>query len=65
MTDESLEQVVMAIDLRERGTLGCAYYVAREERLYCMEDVANGGMEIVERRRYVSKSVIECTDNTQ
>ena len=49
-TDESLEHVVMAIDLRERGTLGCAYYVAREERLYCMEDIANGGMETVERR---------------
>ena len=48
-TDESLEHVVMAIDLRERGTIGCAYYIAREERLFCMEDIANGGMETVER----------------
>jgi DNA mismatch repair protein MSH5 len=46
--DEMLENVIMAIDMKERGTVGCAYYVAREERLFCMEDVVNGGKDLVE-----------------
>ncbi|KAL8681092.1 MAG: hypothetical protein Q9186_002744 [Xanthomendoza sp. 1 TL-2023] len=46
--DDSLNEVVMAIDLRERGTVGCAYYIAREEKLYMMQDVTSGGIEIIE-----------------
>ena len=45
---DSMNEVVMAIDLRDRGTVGCAYYVAREEKIYMMEDVKFGGIEIVE-----------------
>jgi len=47
-TDEALANVIMAIDMKEHGTVGCAYYVAREERLFCMEDVVHGGTDIVE-----------------
>jgi DNA mismatch repair protein MSH5 len=47
-TDEVLDNVVMAIDMKERGTVGCAYYVAREERLFCLEDIVNGGNDVVE-----------------
>jgi DNA mismatch repair protein MSH5 len=46
--DEMFDNVIMAIDMKERGTVGCAYYVAREERLFCMEDVVNGGKDVVE-----------------
>jgi DNA mismatch repair protein MSH5 len=46
--DEDMEQVVMAIDRQQKGTIGCAYYVAREEKLYCLQDVINGSMETVE-----------------
>jgi DNA mismatch repair protein MSH5 len=46
--DEMLDNVIMAIDMKERGTVGCAYYVAREERLFCMEDVVCGGKDVVE-----------------
>lgn len=46
--DDSLNEVVMAIDLRDRGTVGCAYYVAREEKLYMMQDISSGGIETVE-----------------
>ena len=46
--DDSLNEVVMAVDVRSRGTVGCAYYVAREERLHFMEDVKLGGADIVE-----------------
>ncbi|KAL8881312.1 MAG: hypothetical protein Q9198_001464 [Flavoplaca austrocitrina] len=38
----------MAIDLRDRGTVGCAYYIAREEKLYMMQDMSSGGIETVE-----------------
>ncbi|KAF2154784.1 DNA mismatch repair protein MSH5 [Myriangium duriaei CBS 260.36] len=38
----------MAMNVRERGTVGCAYYVAREEKLYCMEDMKLGGVEAVQ-----------------
>jgi DNA mismatch repair protein MSH5 len=48
---EELEQVIMAIDMKERETVGCCYYVAQEEKLYLLEDVRSGGMEIIETRR--------------
>ncbi|KAL8902299.1 MAG: hypothetical protein Q9192_000035 [Flavoplaca navasiana] len=48
--DDSLNEVVMAIDLRDRGTVGCAYYIAREEKLYMMHDISSGGIETVELR---------------
>ena len=47
-TDEMLDNVIMAVDMKERGTVGCAYYVAREERLFCMEDMVHGGRDVVE-----------------
>lgn len=40
----------MAVDIRENGKVGCAYYLAGEERLLCMEEVVRGGMDIVEKR---------------
>lgn len=45
--NDLLEDVVMAIDLRDRETVGCSYYVAREEKLYCMKDVKCGGLEVM------------------
>ncbi|KAF1982980.1 hypothetical protein K402DRAFT_339387 [Aulographum hederae CBS 113979] len=50
-TDEDLDdlnEIVMAVDLRDRGTVGCSYYVAREEKLYFMEDMKLGGVEVVD-----------------
>jgi len=40
----------MAANLTERNTVGCAYYVAREEKLYFMEDFKLGGANIVDQR---------------
>ncbi|TKX25294.1 MutS domain V-containing protein 1 [Elsinoe australis] len=48
----------MAINVRERGTVGCAYYVAREEKLYCMEDVKLGGAEIVQALKAFSSPTV-------
>ncbi|WEW55811.1 hypothetical protein PRK78_001244 [Emydomyces testavorans] len=46
--DDDLCQVVMAIDIRERGTVGCAYYVAEQMKLYILEDITSGGTDVVE-----------------
>ncbi|KAK2795607.1 hypothetical protein FQN50_009713 [Emmonsiellopsis sp. PD_5] len=46
--NEDLCQVIMAIDMKERGTVGCCYYVAEEERLYILEDITSGGFEAIE-----------------
>ena len=46
-TDDANE-VVMALDLRNRDTVGCCYYVAREEKLYFLGDVKFGGMEVID-----------------
>lgn len=54
-----MNEVIMAVDLRDRGTVGCAYYVAREEKLYLMEDVRFGGIEIIETCKTVSPTAPE------
>jgi DNA mismatch repair protein MSH5 len=38
----------MAVDMRHRDTVGCCYFVARDEKLYLMEDVQLGGADIVD-----------------
>ncbi|KAI1744377.1 putative MSH5 protein [Xylaria scruposa] len=49
---DAMNEIIMAIDMRDRGprgsTLGCAYYVALEEALYLLEDVAMAGIDLVE-----------------
>lgn len=45
---DSLHEIVMAVDLSSRGAVGCAYYVAREEKLYFMEDMQLGGPDAVD-----------------
>ena len=49
---DALSEVIMAVNLTDRGTVGCAYYVAREEKLYFMEDVKLGGPDIIDQRMY-------------
>ena len=49
---DAISEVVMALDVRDRGTVGCCYYVAREEKLYFMEDIKFGGIELVDTRKW-------------
>lgn len=56
--DDSLDQVIMAIDVRDKGTVGCCYYVAKEEKLYLMDDVNYGGIEVIDARRLGSISLL-------
>ncbi|KAH8727567.1 muts domain V-domain-containing protein [Phaeosphaeriaceae sp. PMI808] len=55
--DDTLNEVIMAVDLTPRGTVGCCYYVARDEKLHFMEDVQLGDVEIVD----ILKSSIDPT----
>ena len=57
--DDSLNEVVMAVDVRDRGTVGCAYYIAREEKLLLMEDVKLGGADIVEACMFSFRTVVQ------
>ncbi|KAI1858378.1 uncharacterized protein JN550_012743 [Neoarthrinium moseri] len=45
---DALNEVIMALDMKENGNLGCAYYIAADEALFLLEDVAAAGVEIVE-----------------
>ena len=45
---DALHEVIMCVDMREKDTVGCCYYVARDQALFVMADVANGGTEIIE-----------------
>jgi hypothetical protein len=41
-------EVIMAVDLKERGTVGCCYYVAQEEQLKILGDIQLGGKDIID-----------------
>lgn len=45
---DALNEVILAIDMKENGNLGCAYYIAADEILFLLEDVPMASIEIVE-----------------
>ena len=45
---DALNEIVLAVDMREKDTLGCAYYVAREEKLFIMADIKLAGLDVVD-----------------
>ena len=47
---EVANEIIMAIDMRNRDTIGCAYFTMVEETLYVLNDIKYGGIEIVEKR---------------
>jgi hypothetical protein len=49
--NDTLNEVIMAVDLMPRGTVGCCYYVARDEKLYFMEDIQFGEVDVVDARK--------------
>jgi hypothetical protein len=46
--DDTLNEVIMAVNMTTQGVLGTCYYVAKDETLYLMEDTACGSVELVE-----------------
>lgn len=53
--DEPLAERIMAVDMRDRGSIGCCYYVAAEEALYLLEDIKSGGLETIDLREHSSR----------
>ena len=43
-----MNEIILAIDMKDRGAIGCAYYIAREEKLCLMEDMKMAGLDMVE-----------------
>ncbi|KAF1930781.1 mismatch repair protein 5 [Didymella exigua CBS 183.55] len=57
--DDTLSEVIMAVDITPRRTVGCCYYVAREERVYFMEDIQIGDVDIVDTlKTFIDPTVI-------
>jgi DNA mismatch repair protein MSH5 len=48
-----LNHVIVALDMMSKGTVGCAYYIAREERLLCLEDIPRGDFDSMDRRLFL------------
>ncbi|PYI12502.1 DNA mismatch repair protein Msh5 [Aspergillus sclerotiicarbonarius CBS 121057] len=46
--DDELEQVIVAVDMRDSGTVGCSYYSAQEEKLYLLGDLRYSSTEIID-----------------
>lgn len=47
-SDDDLEQVITAIDIRVSGTVGCSYYSAQEERLYLLGDIQSSSNDAID-----------------
>lgn len=57
--DDTLNEVIMSVDLTTRGTVGCCYYVARDEKLLFMEDIQFGDVEVIDAlRMFIDPTVI-------
>lgn len=56
--------IVMAIDVKERGNIGCAYYKSDNAELCCMQESPFAGTELVERCAY-NTSTYSITDISQ
>jgi DNA mismatch repair protein MSH5 len=52
-TDDDFEQIIVAIDIRNSGTVGCSYYSAQEETLYLLGDLQSAGAELVDSCLYL------------
>ncbi|GKZ42071.1 mutS protein msh5 [Aspergillus brasiliensis] len=46
--DDEYEQVVVAVDIRDSGTLGCSYYSVLEEKLYLLGDLRHSSKEMID-----------------
>lgn len=60
---EMLSEVIMAVNLTDRGTIGCAHYVARTETLYFMEDVQMGDADMVDSCEFYTSERPPCRTN--
>jgi hypothetical protein len=43
-----LNEIIVSIDMKENGSLGCAYFTTAEDRLYLLEDIALADVGTIE-----------------
>ena len=53
--DNDLDEVIMCVDMRERGTVGCCYYKSSTGSLHLVEDVQCGGLDVIDTRGRIPK----------
>ncbi|KAJ5082300.1 DNA mismatch repair protein MutS core [Penicillium argentinense] len=58
-TDDDLNHVIAAIDMKDYGTVGCAYYSAVEEKVYILGDCHSGETGTVEACRPLYSYLLE------
>ena len=46
--DSDTDEVIMCVDMRERGTVGCCYYESSTGSLHLVEDIQCGGLEVID-----------------
>jgi DNA mismatch repair protein MSH5 len=57
--NENENDIILAIDMQKNRTLGCAYYVAREEKLFVMQECILSDVTVIETLKlYVEPTVI-------
>lgn len=47
-SDDAGSEIIVAVEMKENGPLGCAYFVAETGSLHLLEEVASGTVEILE-----------------
>jgi DNA mismatch repair protein MSH5 len=63
--DDDLGHVIVAFDIKDYGTVGCAYYSADHEKMYLLGDSRSGGMETIDtcmfsEIRWYSRALTSC-----
>src|SRR5690242_8027877 len=43
-----VDEIIMAIEMKDNNTIGCAYYVTLDETLYLQEDIPMAGVDGIE-----------------
>ena len=48
--DEDIDpdEIIMCVDMRDRGTVGCCYYESSTGSLQLVEDIKYGGLEVID-----------------
>lgn len=50
-TDDDFDQVIVAVDMKDSGTVGCSYYCTEEEKLYLLGDIKFAGTDTIDSRQ--------------
>ncbi|KAJ5091752.1 DNA mismatch repair protein MutS core [Penicillium alfredii] len=48
VTEDDVDYVIGAIDLKDHSTVGCSYYSTAEEKMYLLSDSRMGGAEVID-----------------